>query len=296
MELWLVFILFSAILLAAWVLMLRRDVMHEPNTQVFSVYPLAMIVLLPILSYVTSEKIDYSLALTHDGLLILIKTAAIAISLFCTSLALKRLPLSVVGPLRNLNPFFVALLGFFLLNESLSTLNIVGLIVLVAGVVLLDVDLRKSRNIQSFVTNIKKPGSLLLLIAAFIISFSPILDRILLDRGVGMFTILFYFSVFLTIIYWTTHIIMNRSNPLKGLHTHEVLWLLLTGVTLMFADILYYLALSFPGVFVAVVVGVRRTSNLFVTLFGGAILHEDQLLYKTAMCALMIFGTILLIL
>lgn len=292
---WLIYILISAVLLAAWILMLRRDVMHEPNTQVFSIYPLGIIVVLPFIAWTVGQPVDFGILLTRIGFLILVKTAAVAISLFCVSISLKRLPLTVVGPLRNVNPLFVAIIAFFLLNESLTPLNLAGLFIVVVAVVLLDVDVRHPKNLREFKKNLQNHASWLLIIAAFIISFVPILDKVIIER-VNIFTNLWWFSLFMALFYWVVHTIKNRELPTSNISVHEILWILLSGITLMAADLTYLIALSFPGALVAVIIGVRRLSNLFLTVFGGAILHEDHAVYKGIMCLIMIIGTILLVL
>lgn len=275
--------------------MLRRDVMHEPNTQVFSIYPLGIIVVLPVIAWVVGQPVDFSILFTNMGFLLLIKTAAVAISLFCVSLALKNLPLTVVGPLRNVNPLFVGIMAFFLLGESLSYMNIIGLLIVVCAVILLDVDIRHPKNLREFKKHIQNPAALLLILAAFIISFAPILDRIIIEQ-VNIFTNLWWFSFFMAVLYWIVHIIKNRELPIRNISIHEVLWLLLSGITLMAADLTYLLALSFPGAMIAMIIGVRRLSNLFLTVFGGAILHEDHAVYKGIVCLIMVGGTVLLVL
>ena len=132
--------------------------------------------------------------------------------------------------------------------------------------------------------------------AAICISFVPVIDRVLLASGLNILTILFHLSWTLALIYWVVHVVENKRLPTSSLSFHEVLWLLLTGVVLLFADILYLVALSFPGVAIAVIIGLRRMSDLFVTLFGGAVLHEDHGLYKAVVCLVMVLGTVLLIL
>lgn len=294
MEFWLILVLFSAMLLAAFMLMLRRDVMHEHNTQVFSFMYFPFLILIPLLSRWSGEPIEHAV-FREFWLLFLVGGVAVAVSLYCNAKALKRLPLTVVGPLRNLSPFFVALLGLFLLGQQLSPINIAGLVVIVAGVILLDVDIRHPSNISGFLRDLKNPATFLLVLAAICISFSPIIAKVILEET-NIFTFMYYQSMILLFIYWVVHIAMHRSLPSKGLSVHEILWLLLTGVTLFLADVFYFLAIAFPGALVAVIFGVRRLSNLFVTVFGGAVMHEQNGLYKAAVCLVMVAGTILLVL
>ncbi len=291
---WLVLILLSAILLAAWILMLRRDVMHEPNTQVFSWSYLVFVALLPVVSWLSGVPLEHQVFF-ENWIFFVIFAAALSISLFATTLAMKSLPLSVVGPLRNLSPLFVAILGLLLLGEKISLINTLGLLIVVLGVAMLDIDIRHPKNLREFKNHVKNPGSFLLVLAAISISFTPITARVILEKT-NSFTLLFYVAVLLSVIFWTAHIISTRSFPWEGLRFREVLWILLTGVTILFADILYFLALAIPGALVAVIFGVRRLSNLFVTIFGGAMLHENNVGYKTVVSAIMVFGTILLVL
>lgn len=287
---WLLFILLSAILLAAWILLMRRDIMHEPNTQVIAIYPMMAVILLPLFA-----PIDYGVIFTKTGFLLLVKTASVAISIFCTSMALKKLPLTIIGPLRNINPLFVWLLGFLLLGESLNAINALGLILIVLGVILLDFDIRHPKNLVEFKKHFKNKATLLLLIGALAVSFSPIFDRVLIKQT-DVFTIMFYFSLILSFTYWIVHFIQEKKLPIRDLSLHEFLFLLLTGLTIMMADIFYFVAASYSAIAIVVIIGVRRLSNLFVTIFGGAVLHEKNALYKAMMCSIMVIGTVLLVL
>lgn len=291
---WLAFILLSAVLLAAWILMVRRDVQHEHKTQVLAIYPLGMALLVPFMAMAAGSPIDFSILFTRTGALLLLKAMIVGLSQFCTLWGLKYLPLTIAGPVRNLNPLFVAILSFLLLGEELSGINLIGLVVIVISIMMLDIDIRHPKQLEEFKSHMKSPAALLVLLGAFIIAFVPPLDRVLLMRT-DAFTIMFWYPLFLAIIFWVAHIVRERELPTKSISLHETLWLLLTGVVLLMADTAYLFALMFPAVMVAVVIGIRRLSNLFITIFGGAILHEKDGAYKAVVCAVMIIGTVLLI-
>jgi drug/metabolite transporter (DMT)-like permease len=287
---WLVLILLSAVFLSFYTPLMKRTLEHEKNTQILAFYPIVIAVIMALIA-----EIDYGIVATMMGWLIFLKAAVLAITIYATTLALKRLPVSIYSPLRNISPIFLLLLSWLLLGETVSLINFVGLIVIIAAALLLDLDVRKKGQLQHIKKFFKNRTIFLLFIASFIVSFSPIFDRILM-RNTTPESVLFWYAIMLSSIFWVVHIITERNLPHRGLTLKEYGWISLIAITILVSDLLYFNAVRAPATLIVVIIGVRRLSNLFATLMGGKLFHEDHLLYKGSMCLLMILGTVLLVL
>ncbi len=287
---WLLLTLISAVFGAIFTLLLKRDLYQETNTQVIAIYSLVATLILPLFGH-----IDFHLLFTSVSWLILLKVAAIALAIFCNTLALEHLPVSIYAPLRNISPLFLLILGAATLGEVISLSQVVGLLLLITGAILLDIDVRQPRvlrQLRSFATN---PAVLLLILSAVSISFAPLFDRLILKQTDALTNVWWYYAL-LTLIFWTLHLIRERKLPTVGLRREEWALLLLTGVVVALGDYSIVSAIALPGTILVVIIGVRRLSNLFATIFGGTLFHEGRVLYKSAMCLLMIIGTVLLVL
>lgn len=286
----LVLAFFSAVVLSVGTLLLKRDLRYETNTQIVSVYALiAAIAFVPFISYETSSLFS------STGWLILLKTGVVALSVFCHTLALQHLPVSIYAPLRNISPIFLLFTGALLLGEYISGVQVLGLLIIITGAILLDVDIRKKHVMRQMRRFLKNPAVLLLVLSAISVSFAPLLDRIILRRIQPADALFWYFAM-LAVIFSIVHIAKERHLPFAGLSKAEWGWLLLTGIIIAVADGTIVTAIALPGTALVVLIGVRRLSNLFATVFGGSLFHEGHLLYKGSMCLLMILGTVLLVL
>lgn len=288
--LWLLLILASALALGLYTPMMKHTLQHEKNTQIIALYPLIASIIIIIL-----RPVDLAIITTPTGWLLALKAFTIGLTLYCTSLALKYLPVSIYSPMRNLSPFFLFFLGWLLLGERIGTSQFLGLIIIIVGAVLLDIDFTQRHQLRRLRRFFKQPAILLLILAAITISFSPIFDRLIL-RETDAYTALFWYLLLMSAMYWILHIVKERRLPIQKIKREEWLWIASMGVIIMISDWLYFKAVTLPGTIMVVLIGTRRLSNLFSTLLGGKLFHEGRILYRSAMCLLMILGTVLLVL
>ncbi|MBS3144558.1 hypothetical protein J4208_03150, partial [Candidatus Woesearchaeota archaeon] len=72
--------------------------------------------------------------------------------------------------------------------------------------------------------------------------------------------------------------------------------LLLIVATTIISDYLHLLAIAMPLTLLSLAIPLRRLSTLFVTVIGGELFHENNLLKKTLACIIMLLGTYFLLL
>lgn len=287
---WLALVLLSAIFLAIATLLVKRDLTHETNTQLLALY-----LLFPAAFLALTRPIDYGILVSATGFLLLTKTLILGLACYLATLALERLPMSIHAPLKNLSPIFLLFLGILLLDERIGLVQVAGLFIIVAGAVLLDLDIRRRHVVAQLRRFFGAPAILLMLLHGLLISFCPIMDRLIL-RETDPSTTLFFSYALVSLLFWVVHLAKERRNPLQGIGVLEAAWLLATGAFTLASDLFLFESYLVPGTVLVVLIGVRRLSNLFATVFGGRIFHEDHLLYKGSMCLVMIIGTLLLVL
>ncbi|MBR9693003.1 DMT family transporter [Candidatus Woesearchaeota archaeon] len=286
---WLIYILASAILLSVYTPLMKHALAHEKTEQIIAIYPLVAAAIIPFIA-----DIDYGIMLTSTGWLLFLKAFAIGLTLFCANLALERMPVSIYAPLRNFSPVILLFLGWLLLGESISIIQIFGLVLIVGGALFLDVDIRKRGQMQKLKKFFKHRTMLLILLASVAISFSPIFDRLILKQTDTM-TALFWYLLIMAAMFWVVTIARTHSLPVQHIEKNEWPWLIIMGLVILGSDYLYFKAIQIPGTILVVIVGTRRLSNLFTTIIGGKLFHEDHILYRSMMCLLMIIGTVLLV-
>lgn len=287
---WLLLILGSALLLGLYAPMMKHMLGHEKLTQIASLYPLVPVIILALFF-----PIDFALPFNGMGWLLLLKGGSIALTIFSANLALTQLPVSIYAPMRNLSPFFLLIFSFLLLGEHIGWLQLLGLLLIVVGAVLLDVDVRKRHQIEQMKRFFTQPAILLLFLASISVSFAPIFDRLILRQS-NPYSLLFWYSLIIAAIFWIVNLVRERNVPFSGLKRKEWLWIALMGTIILFSDLLYFKAVDIPGTILVVLIGTRRLSNFISTIIGGKAFHEKQILYKATMCLVMIIGTTLLVL
>ncbi len=286
---WFLLALLSALIQGGAMLLLKRDLVHERDTQTLALYALGGVLLLGL-----SGKVDFGAILTHAGWLILVKSVILAFAFYLSILALRRLPMSVYAPLKNLSPIFLLIFGWGFLGEALDPVQLLGLFLVIGGALLLDVDIRKPHQLAQIRRFLRSSTVIVMLLYAVVLSFAPILDRFIL-RETNPATNAFWVYLIVSLIFWADHIVRERRLPFQGLGFRELGWLAATGVLVVLADVALFAAIAIPGTILVVLIAIRRLSSLFATLASGKAFHEEHILYKGSLCIVMIAGTVLLL-
>lgn len=225
--------------------------------------------------------------------LILVNSFGYVAMMFFWAAALKNGQISVISPLMNLSPLFVAIFSLIFLKETLTTLQIIGILILVAGGHLLTFK-GKIKNILrpiELITSNKGARYLFLFMAVGV--FTNILNKIVL-KNLGVISLHFYECFFASLLALFIFFAVKKSfkNLKKGFRESGKI----IGVTATFetiGDLLYLWALSLAPL--SVVFPLKRLATLFSTILGGHIYKEDNLLRKSIACILMIIGASLIV-
>jgi len=223
------------------------------------------------------------------------KTILGALAFYCVMLALKNMEISGALPLMVLTPGIVAIFAFFILGESLSSLEIIGITLLLFGTYILEV--RKSKNIfQPFKIFVKSKYHHYIIYALLLFTLSSIIDKVLLrDYKLPPYEFIGFQHLFLATNFLLL-VLISKNNPVKILskvNNKLFGWIFLISIFTIGYRYTQIEAVKLAPV--ALVLTIKRTSVFFAVLFGGKLFSEQSLLKKTIATIIMLVGAYLIV-
>lgn len=230
---------------------------------------------------------------------ILIKSSIIFVAWLCALNSIKRLPLSVYSVMDMARVIFSILLGVLLLGESVGILQGVGMVLVIAGITLV--------NLKSKQTPTERPNKLvivLVLISCLLNSVSGIMDKWLLSTQGGRWflgdeiitssQLQFWYMLYLTIFYIAYALIKREKINVKKCVTCPWIWIL--SLLFVVADRALFVANSSPDSTVVVMTLIKQSSVLVTIAMGKIMYKEQHILYRILCAALIIAGIVLSVL
>ncbi len=205
--------------------------------------------------------------------------------------AIKLSPLSLSIPFLSFTPVFMILTGFIVLEEVPNSWGIIGIGFVVAGSYLLNVTQVKYGYFAPFRAILREPGSILMLVVAFIYSFLAVLGKKAIQHSSPLFfgffflaaldiTILIFFP-FLEKIRWRDIL----KVPVKGLSV---------GLMLFLHALFHCLAINM--IEAVYMIAVKRMSILFSVVYGWILFKEADIGARMLGALLMFAGVVFIIL
>jgi len=225
----------------------------------------------------------------HEHVLLFLKSALVAGSWIFGYFALKNLPLSIAGPIRATGPLWTILLAVFLMGESPSGWQWVGIAIVLAAFYAFSF-VGKLEGIHF--TRDKWVGYMIA--ATLIGACSAIYDKFLLQTAlIEPATVQAWFSLYLVVVMAPFYLLWLRGAWPRG--RFEWRWSIpLIGLLLLSADFLYFTAIAQEDALISVISPIRRTA-VVVTFLGGIFLHKELNFRPKAACILALLVGIALI-
>ena len=264
------------------------------NTLLCSLIFLPLILLSATGNIAESSSLYIPTPLWHSHKYILLKSAIVLSSWIFGYLAMKHLPLTIVGPINATRPVMTIIGALLIFGETLNLWQWAGVTLGIISFFLLSVTGRKegirfSHNRWIY----------FLVCAAILGAASGLYDKYLMSApiagGVGLnrLEVQSWYNIYqcammaiIAIILWWPR---RHSAPVTRLGAVAMISIFLTG-----ADLCYFYALSLPDSMVSIVSMVRRGSVIVSFLCGALIFHEKNLRAKSFDLLLVLIGLILL--
>ena len=281
------YLAFISAILSAFAAILQKKVLFKFEALEFS-FILSICNSIIVLIFVNS--INFSDTNLIGVAILYFKTFLGAFAFWFVMLAIKNMEISGALPLMVLTPGLVAILSFFFIGETIENIEIIGMVLLLAG---------------TYILEIKKGDSLLkpmkvflhsnyhhyILYALILFSISSILDKVLLkDFKLAPITFVFFQQIFLTINF-AFILLYKRYNLLKVLgnvNSNSIKWIVLISIATIGYRYTQIEAIKIAPV--ALVLSIKRTSVFFASVIGGKIFKETLLIKKGIAILIMLIG------
>lgn len=310
---WVVYALVSASLLGLY------DVFKKKSLQGNAVIPVLLIntvictlVFLPSIVGSLTGMIspDSSLYIPDGGWyehkLVIIKAFVVLSSWICGYFAIKKLPLTIVGPVNATRPVMTLVGAMLIFGERLNLLQWSGVCMAIFSFWML------SRSGKKEGIDFKSNVWVLLLVAAAVLgACSGLYDKYLMaSSGAGLDRLFvqgwynLYQAVIMGIIMLLVWLperkrALAQAVPGTGPDYVPFVWkwtIPFISLALTAADLAYLYALTMPGAMISVVSMIRRSSVLVSFVFGAVVFHEKNLRSKALDLVFVLLSLILLLL
>jgi drug/metabolite transporter (DMT)-like permease len=207
--------------------------------------------------------------------------------------AIRESPLSLTLPYLAFTPAFNIITGYLFLGESVSWTGFSGILLVVCGAWLLNLDAartgRRLNVLAPFYAVAREPGSRLMLGTAALYSITSVLGKGALQYVTPGFFAPFYFALlaFVATVLFASRELRSWSAAGRNLRAHMLVGFFMAGMVLA-----HYYAIE--HVEVAYMIAVKRTSMLFGLLYGAWLFGETGLARNLAAALIMVAGVYLI--
>lgn len=238
--------------------------------------------------------------------LVIIKAFVVLSSWICGYFAIKKLPLTIVGPVNATRPVMTLVGAMLIFGERLNLLQWAGVCMAIFSFWMLSRSGKKEGI--DFKSNV---WVLLLVVAAVLGACSGLYDKYLMaSSGAGLDRLFvqgwynLYQAVIMGIIMLLVWLperkrALDRAVPGTGPDYVPFVWkwtIPFISLALTAADLAYLYALTMPGAMISVVSMIRRSSVLVSFVFGAVVFHEKNLCSKALDLVFVLLSLILLLL
>ena len=218
--------------------------------------------------------------------------AVVAITYFSL---LRKYEISEVAPLANLSPLILLLFTSTILAETITFFQMIGILITIIATYILEVTHhhheKKEPHEFHFKQLFKKPTQFFMyaFVLLTMMSLTSILDKIILDTGIGVYSNMYFTSVcvfFFVTVYFTIKRNL-KERLIKMVKQPETFSI---GIIRFVDSFVILTAFIVPGVIISLLIPIRRSATLFSAIGGGLIFHEKHMLRKLIAVVLMLVG------
>ncbi|RJQ17349.1 DMT family transporter [Candidatus Woesearchaeota archaeon] len=287
---WLFFAFASAALISIFTIVEKKSLLKEHAMKFATVLALFN----ALLSFFYISKVDFSISPKFIFIIFLLAIIN-AVAFLLMAKAIRHMEISVSTPILNFGPAITAMFAFLFLGESIGLSQIGGILLLIAGVYIVEVDHDWTNLKNPLVKMLHSKYIHFLFFSMALYAIGTVADKYVLNQGVDKFTLLFFAHIFIAIIYiiFISAYYNGASDIVSGIRESGK-YIFVIAVLMSLSRIFYLEAISLA--MVSLVIPIRRLSTLFVTFFGGNFFHENGLKIKIIGCCITLLGVALIVL
>lgn len=222
---------------------------------------------------------------------IAMKSFVIFLAWMCSFRAIKRMPISLYGVLDLSRVLFATLLGVIVLQEALGLLQLIGLLLVSAGLLFLKY---KPKSLREAETLAGETVEAKIVVTAFLScllnALSGLLDKILM-RDITSSQLQFWYLLFLTLFY-LAFILLSRT-PVNWRRAVCNRWVWLLSFLIVIADRALFVANGMEGSRVTVMTLLKQAGCVVSILAGRFLFREKNTGHKLVCAAVIIAGIVI---
>ncbi len=198
--------------------------------------------------------------------------------------------ISSVMPMLSFTPLFLLLFGPVIIGEFPSGQGIAGILLVVLGSYLLNLDLKKMSLLEPFKAMARNKGTRLMFVVAILWSISGVFDKISITNSSVLQHITFTnILIFVAITGWLT---FKKKIKFNEIYRARKNLLLVSGFTTA-SYFFHYSAMALT--LVAYVVSMKRMAGMFSVILGAIFLKEPNIKQRLIGSAVMFIGVLLIV-
>lgn len=275
---WVLMTLTYGLLKGARDIVKKESLKRSSVVEVLFFYTLfAFLICIPVSNDIASVDVRFLPA-------IFIKSFVIFIAWILSFKAIMKMPLSLYGILDLSRVMAATLLGIFVLHEPATRNQMVGLILVGAGLLLL----KRRKNEED--ENVKPQIIIIALISCALNAISGLLDKIL-TRDVTPSQLQFYYMLFLTLLYLGYLIIDRQEVNIKESVKNYWIWIL--AILFVIADKSLFIANANPNSRITIMTLIKQSGCIITLLAGKFIYKEKNMMHKFICASIIIAGIVI---
>lgn len=220
-----------------------------------------------------------------------IKSFAIFLAWMFSFKAISKMPISLYGVLDLSRVLFATLLGVIVLQEMLGIWQVLGLILVSAGLLLLKYRPKSSDSRQLDSKDRVETKLVVMAFASCLLNaVSGLLDKLLM-KDLSSSQLQFWYLLFLALMY-LIFIIVSKT-PVHMGSTLKNHWIWILSILIVIADRALFLANGIDGSRVTVMTLLKQSGSVVAILGGRFIFHEKNTGHKLVCAAIIIAGIVI---
>ncbi len=238
---------------------------------------------------------------------IALKSFSIFIAWICSFKAIDHLPISMYGVLDLSRVLFATLLGVAVLHETMNTMHIFGLCIVLLGLIMLKFkpgfikraemrEMLESGKTMEKVRSLTPPDVsktwfyvILAFTSCILNAFSGTLDKILM-KEMNSSQLQFWYMLFL-VIYYLLYVVITRTKLRISVLKNGWIWAL--AILFVAADKALFIANGDPASRVTVMTLIKQTGTIVTILAGKIVFKEKNVAYRLFCAAVILCGVIM---
>ncbi len=279
MELWIEYVLISALILGLYNIFKKKAL--EKNN---AIEVLITFTILSFIFVIPEAKNAFQTDL-HYISIILLKSVIVFSSWIISWNCLKHMPISTYSIFYLSRLLFIAILGIILLQEKIIFIHLIGMILIMIGLIIANL------NQKTKTENFNTKYTYYLIISCFIISFSSVIDKLVM-KHINPGQMQFWFMGFMAVLYILYTIFTKAKLNFNTIKKNY--WLPIIAISVIVASRFHFMANAVPESNISLIAFIRTLSVVISLLIGGLLFKEKNLLFKLFCSIIILIGIALL--